>query len=39
MKKNKVQSQKVILTGIMLTNVVFKRKKISREKSFLFEKG
>ena len=37
-KKNKVQSQKVVLTGIMLKNTVFIRKKISREKSIELEK-
>ncbi len=39
MKKNKVQSQKVVLTRIMCKNVVFIRKNDSREKSFLLEKG
>ena len=39
MKKNKVQSQKVVLAEIIQTNEVFTAKKISREKSIGLEKG
>jgi hypothetical protein len=38
-RKNKVQSQKVVLTRIMCKNVVFRKKNDGREKSFLLEKG
>lgn len=39
MKKNKIQSQKVVLAEIIQRNVAFMAKKISRKKSFLLEKG
>ena len=35
----KVQSQKVVLAGIMCKNVVFIKKNESREKSIELEKG
>ena len=38
-RKNKVQSQKVVLAEIIQTNAVFMAKKISREKSIGLEKG
>ena len=38
-RKNKVQSQKVVLAEIIQTNAVFTAKKISRKKSIGLEKG